>query len=194
MNNINVTITQNSPINITLTNESLGDMKKSTYDTNNNGIVDKAEAVDDGAGNSATASNIRTTINRVDQDLKTTASPTFNNLTINNLTINGQAYSPIYTLTDGEPVSVDWNNANVQSITLGGNRTLNFSNPQSGALYILIINQDATGSRTVTWDSTVKFPGGVLPMLSSTANAKDIFTFVSDGTNYYNIGFAPDVR
>ena len=35
-----------------------GDMLKSTYDTNTNNIVDKAEAIDDGNGNTASASEI----------------------------------------------------------------------------------------------------------------------------------------
>lgn len=35
-----------------------GDMAKSVYDTNNNGIVDKAESIDDGAGHTASATNI----------------------------------------------------------------------------------------------------------------------------------------
>jgi len=36
-----------------------GDMLKSTYDTDEDGIVDKAESIDDGVGNSATASEIK---------------------------------------------------------------------------------------------------------------------------------------
>ncbi|MDQ5987386.1 MAG: hypothetical protein CSYNP_03126 [Syntrophus sp. SKADARSKE-3] len=36
-----------------------GDMTKAVYDTDNDGIVDKAETVDDGAGNSSTAANIK---------------------------------------------------------------------------------------------------------------------------------------
>ena len=39
-----------------------GDMLKSTYDTGDNGIVDKAETVDDGAGNVKTAAQIKTHI------------------------------------------------------------------------------------------------------------------------------------
>src|SRR3990167_1534752 len=34
-----------------------GDMKKSVYDTDNDGIVDKAENLDDGAGNSSNAAD-----------------------------------------------------------------------------------------------------------------------------------------
>ena len=42
--------------------EATGDMQKSVYDTNDNGIVDKAEQLDDGAGNTATPSEIRQAI------------------------------------------------------------------------------------------------------------------------------------
>ena len=51
--------------------ESTGDMEKSTYDTNDNGIVDKAEQLDDGSGNTATPSEIRTAI---DTDIPTLQS------------------------------------------------------------------------------------------------------------------------
>lgn len=42
----------------------LGDMIKSTYDTDNDGIVDKAESVDDGAGNSASAVDIKDAVTK----------------------------------------------------------------------------------------------------------------------------------
>lgn len=41
-----------------------GDMYKSTYDTDNDGIVDKAESIDDGAGNSATAAQIKDAVDK----------------------------------------------------------------------------------------------------------------------------------
>lgn len=51
---------------------SEGDMKKSTYDTDNDGIVDKAESVDDGDGNSKSASEISEHINDADIHKKLT--------------------------------------------------------------------------------------------------------------------------
>lgn len=41
-----------------------GDMLKSVYDTDDDGIVDKAEAVDDGAGNSTTAAQVKEAYDR----------------------------------------------------------------------------------------------------------------------------------
>ncbi len=108
--------------------------------------------------------------------------------------ITGQYYATINVLTDGEPVAIDWNNSNVQSITLGGNRTISFSNQKSGAVYTLMVIQDATGSRVPVWSGNWKWPGGVTPVLTTTANAVDVLTFVSNGTNLYCIGFASDVK
>lgn len=39
-----------------------GDMTKAVYDTNNNGIVDKAESIDDGAGHTASATAIASAV------------------------------------------------------------------------------------------------------------------------------------
>lgn len=95
----------------------------------------------------------------------------------------------------GATYTVDLNNGNVQQLTLTTSSTFSFSNNlYDGAIYTLLITQDATGSRLITWSGNWKWPGGTLPTLTTTANAVDIFTFVSNGTNLYNIGFAADVR
>ena len=43
-----------------------GDMKKSVYDTDNDGIVDKAENLDDGEGNASTAEDVRDHLDSTD--------------------------------------------------------------------------------------------------------------------------------
>lgn len=70
-----------------ITTTQAGLLDKATYDTDDNGIVDKAESVDDGAGNSSTAAEVATVISRVDQDLKTTASPEFAGITVDDMVI-----------------------------------------------------------------------------------------------------------
>jgi hypothetical protein len=67
---------------------------------------------------------------------------------------------------------------------LAGNRALaNPTNMVAGATYILIVTQDITGTRTLTYDTVYKFPGGTPPVLSVAPNAIDVLVFVSDGTN-----------
>lgn len=92
------------------------------------------------------------------------------------------------TLTDAANISWDLANNQVTEVTLEGNRTLdNPTNMVAGATYILTVKQDATGSRTLAFDTAYKFPGGAAPSLSSDANSVDILTFVSDGTSMCGI-------
>ena len=56
--------TQRFEYNGTAWAQDAGDMLKSVYDTNNNGIVDKAETVDDGAGNASTAADVKDAVTK----------------------------------------------------------------------------------------------------------------------------------
>jgi hypothetical protein len=88
------------------------------------------------------------------------------------------------TLTDA--ATIDWNMNNpVARVTLGGARAITFSNPYAGSTYILMVKQDAGGSRTLTWPGTVLWPGGTNPVLTTTAAKTDVFYFVYDGTNFF---------
>ena len=92
------------------------------------------------------------------------------------------------TLSDGANISWDLNANQVAKVTLGGNRTLdNPTNQKAGSTYILRIIQDATGSRTLAFGSAYDFPGGTAPTLTAAANAVDLLTFVSDGTNMLGV-------
>lgn len=81
-------------------------------------------------------------------------------------------------------LTVNFNNGGAQFVTLTGNCTFTFSNPVEGGRYIIELLQDGTGSRLVTWPSTVKWPGGVAPTLTTTASRTDIITLYYNGTNY----------
>lgn len=85
----------------------------------------------------------------------------------------------------GTSKTVDWTNAQHQNLTLTGNATLSFTDPAGPTSVVLKIVQDATGSRTVTWPASVKWPGGTAPTLSTGASAEDLVRFYFDGTNYY---------
>jgi uncharacterized protein (DUF2141 family) len=92
------------------------------------------------------------------------------------------------TLTDGATINWNMNTQQVAKVTLGGNRTMAApSNLVDGGTYILRIIQDGTGSRTLTWNSVFKWPGGTAPTLTTTAAAIDMVTFISDGTNLYGV-------
>lgn len=98
-----------------------------------------------------------------------------------------QSKTLVNTLTDGATVAVDFSISQNHKLTAAGNRTLTFSNPQEGEYYNITIIQDATGSRTITWPSTVKWAGGSAPTLTTTAVYRDHITFFYDGTYYRDV-------
>ena len=87
--------------------------------------------------------------------------------------------------TDASTVTFDLNVANTHTVTLGDNRTLAISNETAGQKFIINLVQDGTGSRTVTWFSTIKWAGGSAPTLTTTANKADSFGFLCTGTDAY---------
>ena len=92
------------------------------------------------------------------------------------------------TLTDASTIAWDASSNQVAKVTIADNRTLGAATNQvAGGVYVLTIIQDGTGSRTVTFNSIYKFASAV-PTLTTTASARDILVFLSDGTNMYEIG------
>ncbi|MBI2820386.1 MAG: hypothetical protein HYX73_10435 [Acidobacteria bacterium] len=66
------------------------------------------------------------------------------------------------------------------------------SNPQTGQFLTLLLCQDGTGSRTMTWPTNLKLAGGTFT-LTTTLNKCDSVTAVYDGTNWYEIGRAANL-
>ena len=104
-----------------------------------------------------------------------------------NAQITGQVYSPVNAKgNSGTAVTFNWNDGNIQTVTMTGNATFTFSNPQSGASYQIIITQDVTGARTITWP-TIHWAGKTVPTLTGTANSVDVLTLTYDGAKYIGI-------
>ena len=88
------------------------------------------------------------------------------------------------TLIDAANIAWDLDNNQSAVVTLGGNRTLdNPTNIVNGGAYTLVIVQDATGSRTLSYGTAYKFSGGSAPVLSTGANAIDVLSCVGHGGN-----------
>lgn len=76
---------------------------------------------------------------------------------------------------------------NLHSITMpAGNITIALSNATTGQIFEVSITQDSVGSRTVTWFTTIKWADNAEPTLTTTANKKDVFTFICTGSNTYD--------
>jgi hypothetical protein len=86
-------------------------------------------------------------------------------------------------------ITLNLANGNVQKLTLTGNCTITLTSPASGAMrsLTLLVFQDATGSRTITWPGTVKWGNAGTPTLTTTASKMDMISLftVDGGTNWY---------
>ena len=114
-----------------------------------------------------------------------TGTETLTNKTLTNPTVTNYVETP-FTANSSTAITLALTNGTVQIITLTGNATITMPTATSGKSFILLLKQDATGSRTVTW-STVKWPNAVTPTITSTASKQDIFSFFADGTNWYGV-------
>lgn len=112
---------------------------------------------------------------------------THGNVTTASLSTTGEAYfdAEVDNGNSGTEKTIDWTAGNKQKITLTDNCTFTFTAPSGVCNLILKVVQDGTGSRTITWPSSVKWVSGTAPTLSTSANAIDIVSFYYDGTNYF---------
>jgi len=100
--------------------------------------------------------------------------------------VTGTIGVTIQTVSPLGSTTIDWGAGNFASLTFGAsNETLTFTAPTKASDLVLKLVQDGTGSRTVTWPASVKWPGGTAPTLSTAGGAVDVIRFFHDGTNYY---------
>ena len=96
----------------------------------------------------------------------------------------------LVTANSGSSYTIDLVNGNAFEITLTANCSFTFSNPPASGKagnFMLVLKQDATGSRTVTWPAAVDWPSATAPTLTTTASGVDILTFMTTdgGTRWY---------
>ena len=104
---------------------------------------------------------------------------------------DGQYYENLNTVAASGAAETLTLTENSHDVTLTGNCTFTFPTPTSGKnfSFTLILRQDATGSRTVTWPASVDWPSATAPTISSGASDVDVYTFmtVDGGTTW--LGF-----
>ena len=99
------------------------------------------------------------------------------------------AFNPEQTLSDGSTISWNALTQPVAKVTLGGNRTLAAaSGGEAGAFVSLLIIQDGTGSRTVTFNAAYEFKDDTAPTLTTTASKGDLFVFRYNGSKWLEVG------
>jgi len=110
-------------------------------------------------------------------------------------TTNKAANGIVVALTDGATITPDFDAANFFSVTLGGNRTLaNPTNLTAGQSGVIVITQDATGSRTLAYGSNWKFSSGGAPTLTLTAGAVDVLAYYVESASRITARLITDVK
>lgn len=125
-----------------------------------------------------------------------TASPTFTGTVVmanantsvinvqNQLEVYGRAFQNIITVTDASTITLNLAQTNNFSVTLGGNRILsNVANSSAGQSGFLVVRQDGTGSRTLSFGTGWRFPSNSAPTLSTAANSVDMIVFTATTTS-----------
>jgi len=94
-----------------------------------------------------------------------------------------QTYSP----TAAGTATLDLSLGNDHEITMpAGNIVIALSNETVGEKFTVSILQDSGGSRTVTWFTTIRWVGGVVPTLTTTASKRDYFGFKVTAAGAYD--------
>ena len=97
-------------------------------------------------------------------------------------------------------LTLDLENGNSFDITMTESvTTLNINNPPAsrnfGEFY-LMLTQDGTGGWSITWPSSVDWPGGTAPTQTTAANARDIYHMltVDGGTTWHGRQISADSK
>ena len=99
------------------------------------------------------------------------------------------ALHPEQTLTDASTISWDVGTSPVSKVTLGANRALGAAtNAQTGQFVSLLVIQDGTGSRTLTFNAAYEFKDDTAPTLTTTAAKGDLFVFRYNGSKFLEVG------
>jgi hypothetical protein len=101
----------------------------------------------------------------------------------------GAAYNAEATLTDASTISWDVSTSPVAKVTLGANRTLGAgSNAVAGQFVSILVIQDGTGSRTLSFNAAYEFTADTAPTLTTTASKGDLFVFRYNGSKFLEVG------
>lgn len=114
---------------------------------------------------------------------KTITTPNITKPVMDATNPSAQTYSPSAAGT----ATCDLSLSNEHRITMpAGNITIALSNDTNAQKFIISTLQDGTGSRTVTWFSTIRWVSGTVPTLTTTASKRDIFGFIRTGSGTYD--------
>lgn len=100
-----------------------------------------------------------------------------------------QLHYTLQTITYSSSITMDSNDGFNGQVTLTGDATFDISNLQAGDAGWILVTQDGTGGRVLTFPAGTKialgYGGSQVPDLSTTAGKTDMISYVFDGTNLF---------
>lgn len=164
--------------------------EQSALGTTNANVAANTAAIADKADQSALATtdiNVAANATAIAAKADQTALDTTNaNVGTNTTAIATKATPPGLAVDadSGANHSFDLSASRTHKLTLTANCTLSFSGQVDGESYTIVLVQDATGGRTVTWPSSVKWEGGSPPTLATPAASVDMVVLRFDGSDF----------
>lgn len=96
----------------------------------------------------------------------------------------GGIQQTVVTANTGTSYNIDFDAASVYNLTLTGNCVFTASTVVAGKIGFIVLNQDGTGSRTVTFPAAFAFPSNTAPTISPTASKSDLIAVLGVGTKW----------
>jgi hypothetical protein len=112
------------------------------------------------------------------------SSQVANNITLTNPTITNYVETAVNLGTFGSTYTFNLANGTQYYGTLNSNCTFTMPTAVAGKSFTVILNT-GTGGFTTTSFTSVKWAGGSAPVFTGTANRWDIYSFTSNGTNWF---------
>ena len=96
----------------------------------------------------------------------------------------GQSGTPVALTSTASAVAVDLSLSNNYTLSMTENTTLSSAtNVQAGQSGCVVVTQNATAAKTLAYNAGFwKFPGGIVPTLSTSLSAIDVLTYYTDTT------------
>jgi hypothetical protein len=110
-------------------------------------------------------------------------------------TIKDYAVKGVAKGNTGAAITVDLVDGNFFSATVNQATTFTFSNPPtSGDFGTFVLELTNGGAHTVTWPTSVDWPGGTAPTLTTSGKDQLVFTTRDAGTNWYGFVAGLDIK
>jgi hypothetical protein len=106
-----------------------------------------------------------------------------NSTYISNTTFNNYKEQTVSNTSFGASYTVDLTKGSLHLLTLTSSTTIYMPTAAEGKSFTLIIST-GSGEYVVSWNG-VTFSDGAVPVNTTASNKKDVFSFISDGTNWY---------